>query len=120
MTEEIEETKVSIEVSNEGHRPCTVCFETYDGEYARLMIKLRHEEMKKKEFFLAIINGFLNDDPDLRVFLKRHRKAKGYGARKESILDKEIKAANLDIHTYHLDDSEIDDLYDIMDEEAGL
>lgn len=102
---------------------CKVCFETVDGDYARLMIKLRHEEMTKKEFFIAIIKGFLEDEPNLKQFLKGYRKVKGYAGWKEEVLDKEIEEGKIEMRKFGLDKDEVQDLYDIFDledEEAGL
>lgn len=103
-----------------GAVPCKVCFETIDGDYARLMIKLRHEEMTKKEFFIAIIKGFLEDEPNLREFLKAYRKSKGYAQWKEEVLDKEIEDGKIEMRKFSLDKDEIDDIYDLFDEEGGL
>jgi hypothetical protein len=106
-----------------GAVPCQVCFETIDGDYARLMIKLRNEELTKKEFFIAIIKGFLDDEPNLRLFLKAYRKGKGYAMWKEEVLDKEIEAGKVEMRKFGLEKDEIDDMYDMFDieeEEAGL
>jgi hypothetical protein len=119
MTEENKEQ----EKPPQGAVPCKVCFETVDGEYARLMIKLRHEEMTKKEFFIAVINAFLEDEPNMRAFLKAYRKSKGYAQWKEEVLDREIEEGKIEMEKFGLDDSEIEDLYDIFDmqdEEGGL
>lgn len=104
----------------QGNTPCKVCFDTVDGEYARLMIKLRNEEMTKKEFFIAIIKGFLEDEPNLRAFLKEYRKSKGYAQWKEEVLDKEIEEGKIEMRKFSLDKDEIDDIYDLFDQEAGL
>jgi hypothetical protein len=107
----------------QGAKPCQVCFETVDGDYARLMIKLRHEELTKKEFFIAIIKGFLEDEPNLKQFLKAYRKTKGYAQWKEEVLDKEIEDGKIEMRKFGLDKDEVQDLYDIFDledEEAGL
>ena len=106
--------------SNQGDTRCQVCFETVDGDYARLMIKLRHEEMTKKEFFIAIIKGFLEDEPNLKTFLKAYRKTKGYAKWKEEVLDKEIEDGKVEMRKFGLDKEEIDDIYDLFDDEAGL
>jgi hypothetical protein len=104
----------------QGAVPCKVCFETIDGDYARLMIKLRHEELTKKEFFIAIIKGFLEDEPNLKEFLKAYRKSKGYAQWKEEVLDKEIEDGKIEMRKFGLDKDEIDDIYDLFDDEAGL
>jgi hypothetical protein len=100
--------------------PCQVCFETIDGEYARLMIKLRHEELTKKEFFIAIIKGFLEDEPNLKQFLKTYRKSKGYAQWKEEVLDNEVEDGKVELRKFNLDPDEVQDLYDLFDEEGGL
>ena len=118
MTDEKKEQKPP-----QGAVPCKVCFETIDGEYARLMIKLRHEELTKKEFFIAIIKCFLEDEPNLREFIKAYRKSKGYAQWKEEVLDSEIEDGKVEMQKFGLDESEIDDLYDIFDledQEGGL
>jgi hypothetical protein len=87
------------------------------------MIKLRNEELTKKEFFIAIIKGFLDDEPNLRLFLKAYRKSKGYAIWKEEVLDKEIEDAKIEMRKFGLEKDEIEDMYDMFDieeEEAGL
>jgi hypothetical protein len=111
---------MSEEKPPKGLVPCQVCFESIDGDYARLMIKLRHEELTKKEFFLAIIKGFLEDEPNLKEFLKAYRKSKGYAMWKEEVLDKEIEDGKIEMRKFGLDKDEIDDIYDLFDDEAGL
>jgi hypothetical protein len=111
---------MSEEKPPKGLIPCQVCFESIDGDYARLMIKLRHEELTKKEFFLAIIKGFLEDEPNLKEFLKAYRKSKGYAQWKEEVLDKEIEDGKIEMRKFGLDKEEIDDIYDLFDEEGGL
>lgn len=120
MTEE----KKEEQKPQRGHVPCKLYFvETVDGEYARLLIKLRHEELTRKEFFTSIITAFLDDEPNIRAFLKAYRKSKGYAQWKEEVLDNEVEDGKIEMQKFGLDDKEIDDLYDIFDledQEGGL
>ena len=58
------------------------------------------EELTKKEFFIAIIKGFLEDEPNLKEFIKGYRKSKGYAMWKEEVLDKEIEEGGKDMEGF--------------------
>lgn len=104
----------------QGKMTFMVSFETVDDLYARLMIKLRNEEMTKREFFTGIINAYLQDEKNIREFLREYRKGKGYAKWKEELLDKEAEDAKVEMRKFGLDQEEIDDIYDLFDDEAGL
>lgn len=97
-----------------------ICFEALDGDCARLMIKLRHEEITKKEFFTAILSAYLNDDPAFMEFIKKYKQSKGYPKWKQEILDREIEEGKELENTFALNKDEVDDIYDILEEEMGL
>jgi hypothetical protein len=108
---------------DKGQVPYRLTFDTCDGDYARLIIKLRNEEMTKKEFFNTIIKAYIDDEPNVRAFLKQYRKSQGYAQWKEELLDREIEQGKIEMEKFGLDDGEIKDLYDIFDmedQEGGL
>lgn len=110
--------------NNLGSLRCTICFDAVTGTHAKLMIKLRHHELTKREFFNAVVNAFLNDEDHFKQFIKEYQSRNGYAKRKQFVLEEEIKDGKETMERFGLlDDDERDDLYnifDLPDEEAGL
>ena len=44
-----------------------VGFEEADSTYAKLLIKLKHEGVTKREFFRGVVGAFLEDNPSFMI-----------------------------------------------------
>jgi len=96
-------------------------FEDADSTYAKLLIKLKHEGITKREFFRGVVGSFLEDNPSFMTYLLDFKKRKNlYTQTKQKILDKERKVAYDIEKQMGLSKDEINDLFDIFDEELGV
>jgi len=96
-------------------------FEDTDSTYAKLLIKLKHEGITKREFFRGVVGSFLEDNPSFMTYLLDFKKRKNlYTQTKQKILDKERKVAYDIEKQMGLSKDEINDLFDIFDEELGV
>jgi hypothetical protein len=96
-------------------------FEESDSTYAKLLIKLKHEGITKREFFRGIVNGFLEEDPQFMRYLLDLKKRKNlYTQTKQKILDKERKVSYNTEKQLGLSKDEVNDLFDMFDEELGV
>jgi len=96
-------------------------FEDKDATYAKLLIKLKHEGITKREFFRGVVSAFLDDDPSFLAYLLAFKKKKNlYSHRKQKILDKERKVSYDTARQMGLSEDEVNDLFDMFDEELGV
>lgn len=98
-----------------------IYFEDKDGNLVQMLIKLRHEGLSRAEFFRAVMQAFIEDDPHIDSFILQYKKKKKYFRKnRQKILDKERSKTQEVVEHFGLDSSEIDNLFDIMEEEMGL
>jgi len=96
-------------------------FEEKDSTYAKLLIKLKHEGITKREFFRGVVGAFLEDTPSFMAYVLEFKKKKNlHSQHKQKILDKERKVLYDTQRQMGLSTDEINDLFDMFDEEIGL
>ena len=104
---------------NYGEDIKSIRFWVGDDDHARLIVRLRHNKLKVSQFFRAVIDGVIQEDPNLMAFmedyvlehkiLSRQRFAKSHKLKqkgKEKIEDWGL-----------LDDAEKENLFDLIAEE---
>ena len=87
-----------------------------DRTYMELLIKIRHENLSWKKFFGMMINGFIEDDPGIMEYID-HQMVNERAKKRTKILQKERKKVEETIQVFGLDEKEIDDIYDMLEEE---
>lgn len=87
-----------------------------DDTYKRLLIKIRHENLNWKRFFNMIINGFIDDDPNIMEYID-FQMSEIRAKKRTKIIQKERKMVEETIEVFGLDKNEIDSIYDILEEE---
>ncbi|MAF79828.1 hypothetical protein CL629_01985 [bacterium] len=96
-------------------------FEDTDATYAKLLIRLKHEGITKREFFRGAVDAFLREDPKFMQYILEFKKKKNlYTQSKQKILDKERKISYNIGNQMNLSGDEIEDLFDMFDEEMGV
>lgn len=88
-----------------------------DKTYMDLLIKIRHENLNWKKFFRILIKGFLEDDPGVMNYIDEELAATRAKVRSK-ILKKERQDTEDVIKKFGLDPEDIDDIYDILEEEV--
>lgn len=98
-----------------------ISFEDKDGTYARLIVKLRHEGLTKAEFYRALTLAWIEDNPLLDEFILGYKKQKEYFRKnKQKILSKEREKTEEIKKRFGLNPEEIEDMFDIIEEELDL
>lgn len=87
-----------------------------DDTYKRLLIKIRHENLNWKRFFDFLIEGFIEDDPGIMEYLD-YKMADIRAKSRTKNLQKERKNVKDTIDVFGLDENDIQDIYDILEEE---
>jgi hypothetical protein len=104
---------------NYGQDIKSIRFMVSDDDHARLLIRLRHNKIKVSQFFRAVIDGILEEDPNIIQFLdsyvlehkalSRHRFTKSLRLKKKG--QEILEDWGL------LDDAEKQNLFDLIAEE---
>lgn len=87
-----------------------------DKTYMDMLIKIRHENLNWKRFFRILIKGFLDDDPGIMAYIDNEM-AEIRSKKRTKILKKERQEVQETIQVFGLDKEDIDDIYDILEEE---
>ena len=96
-------------------------FEDADTTYANLLIKLKHEGITKRQFFRGVVASFLEDDPTFIDYIIEFKKRKNlYVKNKQKTLDKERKMSHNTNKKFRLSEDEIEDIFDMFEEEMEL
>lgn len=88
-----------------------------DKTYMDLLIKIRHENLNWRKFFRILIKGFLEDDIGIMNYIDNELAAQRSKARTK-VLKKEREEYKETIKVFGLDPEDIDDIYDILEEET--
>ena len=104
---------------NYGEDVKSIRFWVYDDDHARLIIRLRHNKLRASQFFRAVIDGVIEEDPNLMAFLdnyvvehkilSRKRFAKSLKLRKKG--EEKLEDWRL------LDDADKENLFDLIAQE---
>ena len=90
-----------------------------DKTYMDMLIKIRHENLGWRSFFQILIKGFLNDDPGVMNYIDSEMAATRTKNRSK-ILKKEREMYKETIQKFALDPEDIEDIYDILEEEVEV
>lgn len=106
---------------NYGKERRIISFEDKDGNLARLIIKLRHEGLSRAEFYRAITLGWIEDNPLLDEFIQDYKRQKeDFRQNRQKILNEEREKAKEASLRFGLDPDEIEDMFDIIEEEMNI
>lgn len=84
---------------------------------ADFMIKLKHDSVPLRKFFRSMVEGYLDEDPRLLSFLDQIMREERPKYQTEIILKERVEIKKIE-KMFGLDPNEIDDIYDIMEEES--
>lgn len=81
-------------------------------------IRLRYDGMNQSHFFRAMITGYLEKDPDLLLYLDRHKSKHQVQGIKKRESNKRMYAAGEEIKKqFGLDENEIQNIFDMIEKE---
>tara|TARA_R110002012_G_C11289290_1_gene571777 strand:- start:45 stop:386 length:342 start_codon:yes stop_codon:yes gene_type:complete len=97
-----------------------VVFYDSDKRYAEFKIRLQHDSLTQSHFFRSILTGYLRQDEDIMNFVDKLKTSKNIGNRsKKSVRDDRelIKVGKDALGKLDLDSSEIENIFDILEQE---
>jgi hypothetical protein len=104
---------------NYGEDVKSIRFWVHDDDHARLLIKLRHNKLAASQFFRAVIDGVIEEEPNIMSFLdnyvKEHKLLNLRRFRKSLKLRKKGQEALEDWGL--LDDAEKENIFDLIAKE---
>jgi len=116
MTDEQDETKEENRNLTQLGKGRSLTFTLPDRTYMDLLIKIRHENLGWKRFFSFLIQGFIDDD--LRIAGYLDERMKNIRAKyRTKALNKERKLTEETKKMFGLDEEDIENIYDILEEE---
>ena len=94
-----------------------VVFYDSPDQHARLLIQLFYDKLKQGEFFRAMIEGYVSGDEDLFNFIQNYKLRAGKNKTQRKVVMKERKKQKELESKFALDPSEVEDIFDILEEE---
>ena len=108
----------SIPIPDPETRKKIMFYDTPDRQ-AQLRIKCRHDNLKQSEFFRLMVEGYLNDDPQITAYL--HECKERYNiqgkAKRNKIAKMKIKGHEK-LKDFGLVDSDIENIFDILENDV--
>lgn len=81
--------------------------------HADLLLKLEYDSLTQAKFFRLCIQAYLNDNESMREIIDSTKTNKGI----KNKIEKDYKELKQTKQKFQLDDLEIENIYDIVDEE---
>ena len=104
---------------NYGEDIKSIRFWVADDDHARLIIKLRHNKLNASQFFRAVIDGVVQEDPNLMAFMEDYILEHKLLSRKRFAKSLKLKRKGKEkLEDWGLlDDAEKENLFDLIAEE---
>ena len=98
-----------------GNRKRMVVYTT-DDIHARLVIKTQYDKIKQSNFLVAVIEAYVNDDPDIRAFVEKndHFKVNKRTIAKHKLEKRKIDLVNTNLN---LDNEQVKEIFDFLEKD---
>ena len=105
-------------MSQYGKSEKTICFDSNSKVHADLKIRLHYDGIKIREFFNEMIIAYLNDDKHIIKFVENLKELKRLSKtkRRKTVYDR--GRASAVIEQFGLNESEIENIFDILEKEC--
>ena len=94
-----------------------VIFYEFPDQHARFLIQLHYDGLRQREFLRAILEGYVEGDKNIFDFVQNYKLEKG----KPKTLANKVKKNRAKAHElerrFGLNEEEIEDIFDILEEE---
>jgi hypothetical protein len=95
-----------------------ICFDATDKLHAELKIRLHYDEIKIKEFFNSVVQGYIDQDEHIVSFIEEQKEKKRVSmAKRKRIKNMSTKRKDT-INKFGLDKSDIENIFDILEKES--
>lgn len=104
---------------NYGRDIKSIRFWVYDDDHARLLVRLRHNKLAASQFFRAVIDGVLTEDPNIVAFIENYAKEHKLLSKARRTKSKKLKQKGKQkMEDWGLlDDEEKENIFDLIAEE---
>ena len=92
-------------------------FSTTFKTYADFRIRLQYDDLKVREFFGAVLDGYINGDSCLQTFIDETKEKKQAAKTKRQKIYKSQKRSKEIKNQFALSDGEIENIFDIIEKE---
>ena len=107
-------------MSGYGNITKQICFDSLDKIHADLKIRLHYDDIKIKEFFNAIVMGYLEKNEHMMACLEGIKDEKRASKKKRGKINRSNTRAKKIERSYALDENEIENIFDIIEKEFGV
>ena len=97
-----------------------ICFDSTDQLHANLKIRLHYDDIKIKEFFNKSVEAYLNKNEHFMNFIEELKEQKNVSKIKRNKANRANSKAKEVENSFALNDSEIKDIFDIIEKEYGV
>ena len=98
----------------------TLYYDSTDTVYVNLVMKLEYEKLTKTEFFRALVEGFIHDNPHIAAFIEEHKENKQIdNKRSRRMIKKEREKAQEIDRRFGLTSDDIENIFDLIEMEEG-
>tara|TARA_Y100001973_G_C4939788_1_gene205065 strand:- start:144 stop:467 length:324 start_codon:yes stop_codon:yes gene_type:complete len=91
-----------------------IVFTANEHQHAKLLLRLRHDGLKQSKFFRCLIDGYVNGDSRIDEFVSE---ISSHSQKRKQKSQKIKQAGESMLNDLGLNDSEIDNIFDILEQE---
>jgi hypothetical protein len=98
-----------------GNRKRLVIYTT-DDVHARLVVKAQYDKIKQANFLVAVVEAYVNDDPDIRAFVEKNDHFK---VNKRTIAKHKSEKRKIDLvnTSLNLDNEQVKEIFDFLEKD---
>lgn len=97
-----------------------ICFDSLDKIHADLKIRLHYDDIKIREFFNGILIGYLEKNEHIMNFIEEIKENKQVSKKKRKKVNRSSVRAKETERRFALDETEIENIFDIIEKEFGV
>ena len=97
-----------------------VVFYQLTDTHARVLIKLKYDDLKQQEFFSSLMDAYLEEDENIMDFIHEFKMKKSRMKKKARLAKRERQKQREIAEQFNLSKEEIEDLFSIIEQEHDL
>ena len=95
-----------------------VVFEDYEGNYANLKIRLRHDRIRQSEFFSFLVAKYTSCDPSFMLMIEDLKISLGrVGKKRIKMVGNDMKEGTALLEKLGITETDKEDLFDLIEKE---
>ena len=97
-----------------------ICFDSTDQLHANLKIRLHYDDIRIKHFFNEVIEAYLNKNEHIMGFIEDLKEKRGISKSKRNKINRSNAREKQIKESFNLEDSEIENIFDIIEKEWDI